>query len=203
MLGENLELRRGTADDAAFLAHIVNIVSEGVTEALLGNALPGLSAEKALEMVFRRGEAPYAPENVLLVEEEGRVLGLLFSYDAVLQKVPAVMTGFLGEKRVGPFRPLLEASVSDALWVNTLWVSEEARGLGLGTLLLNLAEDTALEQGKTAVALHCFADNAGGMRLYEKFGFVRQGEIPSAPVLSDRHPQGGVLWVKRLSESAA
>lgn len=62
MLGENLELRRGTADDAAFLAHIVNIVSEGVTEALLGNALPGLSAEKALEMVFRRGEAPYAPE---------------------------------------------------------------------------------------------------------------------------------------------
>ena len=198
MTNRDLSLRLATAEDIGVVAHVVNTVSEGVVEALLGGLLPGKAAEDVLALVFGRRLATYVPENVMLAEVGGRVAGLCFAYDAREQPVPPQMTGFLGEKRVAAVQPLLTATYPNALWVNTLWTDESVRGRGLGRLLLRAAAVTANDAGLTALALNCWAENIKALAFYAQAGFTEKGVITVAGSLSERHPAGGRLLVKPL-----
>lgn len=124
----DIRLRMATQDDAQTVASIITTVSEGVIEYLLGDLFPGMTPEKILEMILIRGSGNLNLSNVLLVDVGGELAGLLFAYDAKEQTVSGMMEGFLGEARVKPMRPLLEAKVEKALWINTLWVNESFRG---------------------------------------------------------------------------
>ena len=55
-------------------------------------------------------------------------------------------------------------------------VHERFQGQGVGTALLAAAIDLADNWlGLHRLELHVYADNAAGIRLYEKFGFIREG----------------------------
>ena len=196
MMNRDLTLRLATADDIDVMARVVNAVSEGVVETLLGGLLPGKDAEGVLALVFGRRVPPYVPENVILAEVAGRTAGLCFAYDAKEQTVPPLMTGFLGEKRVAAVKSLLTATYPNALWINTLWTDESVRGQGLGRLLLRAADISARDQGLTALALNCWADNARALDFYAKAGFADHGTIAVGGDLARRHPAGGRLLVK-------
>jgi len=56
-----------------------------------------------------------------------------------------------------------------------LMVAEDARGQGVGTALLDAAVTWASESGIRKLELHVFPWNEPAMRLYEKFGFEREG----------------------------
>lgn len=114
----DIRLRMATQDDAQTVASIITTVSEGVIEYLLGDLFPGMTPEKILEMILIRGSGNLNLSNVLLVDVGGELAGLLFAYDAKEQTVSGMMEGFLGEARVKPMRPLLEAKVEKALWIN-------------------------------------------------------------------------------------
>ena len=141
----DIRLRMATQDDAQTVASIITTVSEGVIEYLLGDLFPGMTPEKILEMILIRGSGNLNLSNVLLVDVGGELAGLLFAYDAKEQTVSGMMEGFLGEARVKPMRPLLEAKVEKALWINTLWVNESFRGKGLSKLLMDVAGCTPRE----------------------------------------------------------
>ena len=198
MTNRDLTLRLATADDIGAITRIVNTVSEGVVESLLGGLLPGKDAESVLALVFGRRVPPYVPENVILADVAGRTAGLCFAYDAKEQTVPPLMTGFLGEKRVAAVKALLTATYPQALWINTLWTDESVRGQGLGRLLLRAAAATAQDQGLTALALNCWAENARALDFYAEAGFAEKGVIPVGGDLLRRHPAGGRLLVKPL-----
>ena len=57
------------------------------------------------------------------------------------------------------------------IYVSEIYVEESCRGQGLGTLLLDAAEDEAKKRGIPALYIHAEADNTGAVRLYERFGF--------------------------------
>lgn len=57
------------------------------------------------------------------------------------------------------------------LYVSEVYVEESCRGHGIGTLLLEAAQQEALERGIPALYIHTEAVNAGAIRLYERFGF--------------------------------
>ena len=196
----DIRLRMATQDDAQTVASIITTVSEGVIEYLLGDLFPGMTPEKILEMILIRGSGNLNLSNVLLVDVGGELAGLLFAYDAKEQTVSGMMEGFLGEARVKPMRPLLEAQVEKALWINTLWVNESFRGKGLSKLLMDVAGDLARERGLTSIALHCWADNERARRFYERCAFECRDVIPTADALLVRHSDAGELWVKALSE---
>jgi RimJ/RimL family protein N-acetyltransferase len=56
-----------------------------------------------------------------------------------------------------------------------LMVAQGARGQGIGTALLQAAVEWAREAGVRKLELHVFPWNEPAMRLYEKFGFEREG----------------------------
>jgi len=56
-----------------------------------------------------------------------------------------------------------------------LMVSHDARGRGVGTALLRAAVEWARDAGVRKLELHVFPWNEPAIRLYEKFGFEREG----------------------------
>lgn len=62
------------------------------------------------------------------------------------------------------------------LWVlNDLYVTDEARGLGVGRALMNAARDHAVKTGAKRLTLETMDDNERAWRLYESLGYVKSG----------------------------
>ena len=62
------------------------------------------------------------------------------------------------------------------LWVlNDLYVSDTARGLGVGRALMNAARDHAIETGAKRLTLETMDDNERAWKLYESLGYVKSG----------------------------
>jgi len=54
-------------------------------------------------------------------------------------------------------------------------VAADARGRGIGRALLEHAVEWARRSGVRKLELHVFPHNEPAIRLYERFGFVREG----------------------------
>ena len=64
---------------------------------------------------------------------------------------------------------LIGASVFDRLYIYALWVAQDRRGLGLGTRILNAAEQTAIERGCCIIFLDTLTFQAPAF--YKKRGY--------------------------------
>ncbi|WP_432253515.1 GNAT family N-acetyltransferase [Streptomyces sp. HNM1019] len=60
--------------------------------------------------------------------------------------------------------------------LRSVWVSPEARGHGVGGLLIAAVETWALRTGATALRLAVIPDNASAIALYERHGFAATRE---------------------------
>lgn len=72
----------------------------------------------------------------------------------------------------------------DSAHLVAMWVSPEARQLGLGIRLVEAVVDWARDSGYEAVTLQVAEDNAPAIALYQKLGFQFTGEsqpLRSAP----------------------
>ncbi len=56
-------------------------------------------------------------------------------------------------------------------YIATIAVSEKHRGKGVGTMILEFAQHLAIEKGFNGLTLYVTTDNAGAIRVYERFGF--------------------------------
>ncbi|MDE2840705.1 MAG: GNAT family N-acetyltransferase, partial [Chloroflexota bacterium] len=59
----------------------------------------------------------------------------------------------------------------DDFVVDSLAVAESCRGMGVGTALLQQAEERARAMGKRTMSLGVIAENDGAIRLYERQGY--------------------------------
>ena len=64
-----------------------------------------------------------------------------------------------------------DAPAADEFYVEAIAVSESARGLGVGTLLMEEMERRARAAGKTRLRLEVIGQNHGARRLYERLGY--------------------------------
>ncbi len=60
----------------------------------------------------------------------------------------------------------------DEFVVDSLAVAQSCRGMGIGTVLLEQAEERARAMGKRTMSLGVIAENDGAIRLYERQGFT-------------------------------
>ncbi|WP_150272921.1 GNAT family N-acetyltransferase [Paenibacillus tepidiphilus] len=91
------------------------------------------------------------------------------------------VTGEGPEKRavgLAHLYPSFSSVTLEKLWIlNDLFVAEEQRGQGIGTLLLQRVEAFARETGTKGLTLTTMTDNTGAQRLYEANGYVRDEEF--------------------------
>ena len=65
------------------------------------------------------------------------------------------------------------------LYINLMWIKEEARGHGYGRQLLQLAEDEARQRGAKHAYLDTFSFQA--LDFYKKYGYEVFGELQDFP----------------------
>ncbi len=78
-----------------------------------------------------------------------------------------------------------------------LMVAADRRGRGIGRALLVAAVDWAREAGVTKLELHVFPWNEPAIRLYERFGFEREG-VRRGHYLRDGEEVDAILMAYRL-----
>lgn len=189
-------VRPATPDDAEAMARLVDIAGEGLPTFLWARAAgPGETPLDVGAARARREEGGFSYRNAHVVEEAGRVAGLLVGY-----RLPDPYETGDPAELPGPVRPLVELeSLAPGSWyVNVVAVFEEFRGRGLGTRLLERAEALGRDSGADALSLIVAEQNAGAAALYARLGYRAEARLPIVPYPGIPHRGDWVLMVNRL-----
>ena len=193
--------QNATADNADEIASIVIEHSDGVVEKLFKGLIPGLSAASILSAAFIKGEEPYQPENVFCSIADGVIISMLFCYPAASHKIPALLESFIPNKRLQPVRPILERSLPDSLYVNTMWIAPSHRTECARKSLLRMAENICSEKGLDSLSLFCWHDHVEDMRFLQEQGFLIAEQLEQNVIPLENHPGGGAIMYKPLASA--
>jgi ribosomal protein S18 acetylase RimI-like enzyme len=170
-----LPFRRATINDAAALAELVNFAGEGMPLYLWGRlAGPGETAWEVGRRRAMREEGSFSYRNAVVIEQGGQCAGCLIGY--AIPDDPVLIAHGLPRM----FVPLQELeNLAPGTWyVNVLAVQPQFRGRGLGTQLLDLADQTALSLKKRGTSVIVTDANLGARRLYERCGYIERDRRP-------------------------
>ena len=182
-------LRPGLRADARLLAELVNHAGEGLPLFLWGRmAEPGETAWDVGRRRAARDEGSFTFRNATMAEADGQPCGCVIGYPLpdTPEPIPADMPGM--------FRPLQELeNLAPGTWyLNVLAVLPEFRRYGLGSRLLQCAEDTANRAGAHGMSIIVSEANAGARRLYERAGYA---EAAQRPMVKDGWRNEGGHWL--------
>ena len=173
------QIRPARPDDAPLAAAAFRLSMNGMTEHLFG--VNGHRTEIALMRLFSRNAGRFGYGVASVAEWYQRPLGMLVAFPgadvnrlgfAVAKYLPFALGwnlfGFV--LRSLAYTNIKEAEADEYL-VSNLAVLPAAQGQGLGSHLLDYADEQARARGFAKVALLVSPDNAAALRLYEKHGY--------------------------------
>jgi ribosomal protein S18 acetylase RimI-like enzyme len=186
---DNAALRPATKDDAGILTTLINYAGEGLPVYLWARmAGPGESPWAVGRARAARETGSFSYRNATIAETDGRAAGSLVGYE--IGGTPEPVTADTPPM----FVPLqeLENLALGTWYVNILAVLPEFRNLGLGSKLLDIAEDTGKSLGKRGMSIIVSSANDGARRLYERHGYV---EKASRAMVKEGWINDGKDWV--------
>ena len=144
--------RRAIPEDAQAMAELVNMAGDGLPLYLWSKmAEPGEDAWEVGRRRARRDSGSFSYVNTVMLEQKGRPVACLIGYrlpDAPepidYEKMPAMFVGMQELENLAP----------KTWYVNVVATYPELRGKGLGTSLLSLAEDIAIDTGASGHEHH-------------------------------------------------
>lgn len=175
----SLQYRPAQPDDAQILAWIIAETSGGIVDYLLSDLIPGISAQELLQVAIRDEDNVYSYQNALLATWNEQPVGLLLAYPGEENQLPATMLDCLLGPRLDPLRSILFHQDQHGLYINTFWVQQAWRGTGLADTLLDIAEALALDQQRSRLCLHVWADNTRALRFYQRRNFHCSCLVPT------------------------
>jgi ribosomal protein S18 acetylase RimI-like enzyme len=187
-------LRRATREDSRRVAELMDIAGHGLPAYVWS-----LSAEDGQEPIdagterAAREDGNFSYRNAVVAEEDGEVIAMVLAY-----RLPEAGEGVDLDEVPEVLRPLveLERLAPGTFYVNGLAALPGYRGRGLGSQLLNVADDLAAEAGCDELSLEVFEQNENALRLYERHGYRTVARRTAVP-----HPSypydGDVLLMTR------
>ena len=196
--------RPASADDSRFIAGMIDISSDGV--ALIEwtedsqNAAGRTALDIGAEMESSK-EGDYSYRNCWIAEVSGQHAGMLLGFPMAARKPDDIVAPpFDGSDVFAPYK-YLEAA--DTWYICGVAVLPEYRGLGIGTGLMQLAEEQAQVQGYDRVSLVVFEDNEAAVRLYRRLGYEVIDQAPVVPHPLIRYGGNALLMVASIRGSTA
>lgn len=187
-----VSLRLAQVEDATVVVESILEAGAGLFESLLNGLLPGLGAKQLLRVAVTDEASAFCYTNAILAELDGAVVGMILCYPADEFGLPPILESVLPRRRLEPMREVLTSRVEGTWYVNSFVVRADARGRGIGRLLLGFAAELAGELGFDRLSLHVWADNEKAVALYRAAGFETVRNIPVEPG-EGLHHEGGML----------
>ncbi|XP_066330181.1 GCN5-related N-acetyltransferase 7, chloroplastic-like isoform X1 [Miscanthus floridulus] len=92
-------------------------------------------------------------------------------------------------------RPGVNEDIQTRAYLSNVCVAKELQKKGLGYTLVDKSKKLAREWGITDLYVHVAIDNIAGQKLYEKSGFVYEGEEPAWKARFLGRPRRLLLWL--------
>ena len=189
MMDVTVRPARRDPEDGEQFARLFDIASDGLAQWMLGRRFVAILGDAYLETGH---DLSY--EHVWFAEAEGAITGMLSGYSAVDHQASRDgalfrAAGVRSIRLVGAWLLAVRlfnfmSQLPDGQWyVQAVAVDQAHRGEGIGTVLLDHAEHTAVAAGARRLALDVAVDNDGARRLYERRGLVIDATSPSIPLV--------------------
>jgi ribosomal protein S18 acetylase RimI-like enzyme len=189
-------LRWATPEDAADMAFLMNEAGHGMPYWFWKqSAKEGQDPFEVGQVRARRESGSFSYKNAIIVELEGKVVGMLLCY--VAEEMPDAEIQKLPERIQTAAR--LENRIAEAFNINALAMRPETRGQGWGKRLLDLVHTWAHDRGCSRIGLLVEKGNEGAFRLYQREGFSVIAEEPMA-ALDDLPPSVALLMVSAVRQ---
>ena len=187
---EHVTIRQARNVDAAALAELINLAGEGLP-LYLWRQMAG-AGEDPWEIGRERAardSGGFSYRNSVVAEVDGNIAGALLGYPVAAEPEP------VDPASIPPmFVPLLELeNLAAGTWyINAVATFPDTRGLGIGSRLMDWAEDRANELGLHGTSLIVSDANRGARRLYERLGYE---EVARRPMVKEQWRNAGDNWV--------
>lgn len=187
-MGE-INIRPATKEDCGKIAALYSISSDGVADYIWTKlAAPGEDILDVGKKRYEREGLAFSYENCDVVESDGKIVGMLVAFP--MQVDPS-------EVETDPVLiPYSKLEEDDSYYICGMAIFPEFRGRGLGTRLLSLAEQHAVEMGFRKLSLIVFEQNTGAKRLYERAGYNEVAREPVFPHPLVHYTGDALLMVK-------
>lgn len=190
-------LRKGRIEDADALAELINYAGEGLPLYFWGRmAEEGETAWDVGRKRAQREEGAFSYKNALVADVSGEAAACLIGY-TISEEPEPIDTDSMPPIVV----PLVELeNLTPGSWyVNVLAAKPEYRGQGIGTRLMQVAEEKAREAGCRILSIIVSDANTGARNLYKRCGCVEQA---TRPMVKDGWENEGQNWVLLTKELA-
>jgi len=167
----NIVYRTGQIDDCPRLAQFVEIASDGVVEFLFHDLIPGQSPVRIVAQNLSADRDHYTFRDTIVAQSEQKVIGMSLAYPSHFHRISSGMREFFPPDRLKHVENIFTSEVKNSLYLDTLGVDPDFRGKGVGSQLISLTQNKAVEHGMNALSLIVLADNTGAQKLYRRHGF--------------------------------
>ncbi|MEM7304700.1 MAG: GNAT family N-acetyltransferase [Pseudomonadota bacterium] len=167
----SINYRPATKEDVLEIATYLDIAMEGIFQVYFNGIVPDVDYFQLMSGWLSDDSQYYSYPNVILAEDESRIVGCLMYYDSDHFAPSEEMKQFLPEDRYNWLNQYYEIGVPKSLYIESLAVHEGYRSHGIGKHLIELAIEYAKKSDLDKLSLFVFEENAGGQRFYEREGF--------------------------------
>lgn len=196
----DLKIRAAEIGDARRLAELMDFAGEGIPMYLWRESAgpEGDPLEFGARTVSGT-DGGFSYVNAHVAEIGDEVVGMLLGYRLPdphdvepLSEAPVVVRPLLELEALAPGSWYVNAVAADPAW----------RGRGVGSALMQRAEDVAAGSGAEVLSLIVAEENRGARRLYERLGYADVARRPLLPWPGCRHSGHWVLMTKPVPGSA-
>jgi ribosomal protein S18 acetylase RimI-like enzyme len=133
-------------------------------------------AAPILSDFFRQEGNRVSYQNVLVLEDDGQVVGLVLTYDGARARgLDKPLEAAAARRLANPNYRIPSEPEESEFYLDTVSVSPGCRGRGYGSRLIEEACRRGRKQGHRRIALLVDVDNNEARRLYERLGFKTEG----------------------------
>lgn len=162
-------IRNAVIKDAKTIAPLIYDAIGDIANNLTGQDEPP-KILVSLEQLVTETTNRHSYLNTFVAEKNGEILGIVVLYDGLLgYKLDRQLEAQLAER--GMHITLDAEAHKDEYYIDTICVTKEARGLGIGTRLLQFAEQQGRQLGYSKISLNVELEKSDARRLYERMGY--------------------------------
>ncbi|ATP38670.1 GNAT family N-acetyltransferase [Solibacillus sp. R5-41] len=165
----NIFIRQAEIADAKAIAPLISDAIGDIANNLTGEQeLPKIIA--TLEQLVKETSNRHSYLNTFVAVANDTVQGIVVLYDGIKGAIlDSQLEAQLAQKGI---RLTIDVEAhEDEYYIDTICVSKEARGLGIGTKLLQFAEEHGRKLGYQKLSLNVELEKLDARRLYERMGF--------------------------------
>ncbi|KRM88800.1 GNAT family acetyltransferase [Liquorilactobacillus vini DSM 20605] len=172
-----LLIRSAKKDDAIQIVPLFTIILNEMELPSL-KTIPAAKLTYVIEKSFASPQYRGTPAQTLVAEINGKIAGFAWGYpDENEHQVDEVMRSFFPEVGLPASTQIFDddEAFSAEWYLDSIAVSPEFQGQGIGTALLKELPQIAKNLGKTRIGLNVDWANPKANKLYHKLGFIKNG----------------------------